>query len=194
MSESEFDVDVWRRDLEREREQKDRFLAEHPHSPVPPERRDAVEGLDYYDPDPAYRVRATVETHDDPEHLEMETTTGEVREYAHVVTLQFEVDGTTATLAGYERVDGDEPGLFVPFRDATSGAETYGAGRYLELDADPPYTDGQTVVVDFNGAYSPFCAFSDEYSCPLPPTENWLDIPVRAGERHDPDAAYAADH
>ena len=192
--ETGFDVDAWRRELQRERREKDRFLAEHPHSPVPPERRDAVEGLDYYHPDPSLRVRATVETHDDPEHLEMETTTGEIREYAHVVTLQFEIEGTEATLAGYDRVDGDEPGLFVPFRDATSGEETYGAGRYLELDADPPYADGDTVVVDFNGAYSPFCAFSDEYSCPLPPTENWLDVQVRAGERHDPDAAYAADH
>jgi|APHM01.1.fsa_nt_gi Uncharacterized conserved protein len=194
MSEPGFDVNAWRNELEQERREKDRFLAEHPHSPVPPERRDAVEGLDYYDPDPSCRVRATVETHDDPELLEMETTTGEIREYARVVTLQFEVAGTETSLAGYDRVDGDEPGLFVPFRDATSGEETYGAGCYLELDATAPYTDGQTVVVDFNGAYSPFCAFSDQYSCPLPPTENWLDVQVRAGERHDPEAAYAAEH
>ena len=70
-------------------------------------------------------------------------------------------------------------GFFLPFRDATSGSETYGAGRYLDIDPDE---DG-TVTIDFNMAYNPFCVYSEAYSCPLPPTENWLDVPITAGEK-----------
>jgi uncharacterized protein (DUF1684 family) len=75
--------------------------------------------------------------------------------------------------------------LFLPFRDATSGRETYGAGRYLEVD--PPDADGR-VVVDFNLAYNPYCAYNPDWSCPIPPGENWLDVPIRAGERTFPGA------
>ena len=71
-------------------------------------------------------------------------------------------------------------GYFLPFRDATSGNETYGACRYLDLEPAP---DG-SVTVDFNYAYAPFCAYNDAYSCALPPQENWLEVPVRAGERN----------
>jgi len=73
------------------------------------------------------------------------------------------------------------PRLFLPFRDATSGVETYGAGRYLDVDPEP----AGTVVVDFNMAYNPFCAYDDASSCALPPYENWLPVPIRAGERHE---------
>jgi len=70
--------------------------------------------------------------------------------------------------------------LFLPFRDRTSGSETYGAGRYLEVE--PPGADGW-VVVDFNLAYNPYCAYNPEWSCPIPPGENWLAVPIRAGEK-----------
>jgi uncharacterized protein (DUF1684 family) len=75
--------------------------------------------------------------------------------------------------------DTGHPGLFLPFRDATSGRETYGGGRYLDIQ---PNDDG-TVTLDFNLAYSPFCAYSDGYSCALPPTENWMSVRIEAGEK-----------
>ena len=75
--------------------------------------------------------------------------------------------------------DTGHPGLFLPFRDTTSGRETYGGGRYLDLD---PNEDG-TVTIDFNLAYSPFCAYNDGYSCALPPAENWMQVPIEAGEK-----------
>ena len=78
-------------------------------------------------------------------------------------------------------------GYFLPFRDATSGKETYGAGRYLDV---PRGENGQ-VVVDFNYAYSPYCAYGDAYSCALPPRENWLTVPIEAGEMDlDSQSAY----
>ena len=78
----------------------------------------------------------------------------------------------------YASEDMDE--LFVPFRDATSGKETYGAGRYLEVESPGP--DGR-VRVDFNAAYNPYCAYNPDWSCPIPPGENWLSVPIRAGEK-----------
>jgi len=73
--------------------------------------------------------------------------------------------------------------LFVPFRDATSGKETYGAGRYIDLEPEERLNNEGKWVLDLNKAYNPWCAYSDAYICPLVPTENWLKVPVRAGEK-----------
>ena len=108
----------------------------------------------------------------------MPTTTGEVRAYRRSGKVSFEVDGEPATLTLYTTPHGN--GWFVPFRDATSGTETYGAGRYLDLER----TGDGSVMLDFNLAYNPYCAYDQRYSCPLPPVENWLQVPIRAGERN----------
>jgi uncharacterized protein (DUF1684 family) len=71
----------------------------------------------------------------------------------------------------------------VPFRDKTTGQESYRGGRYLELHPEDDLVDGETVTLDFNLAYTPFCSYTDTFSCPLPPEENWLGATVRAGER-----------
>jgi len=167
--------------LEANRAEKDRFLAEHRQSPIPPGEREEFDGLDYFDPDPDYRVDATVSLHDDPDTVEMDTSSGRTVEYRRIATFTFEVDGETLELAGYRQ--SPEDAIFVPFRDKTTGQETYEGGRYMELEPDSDLEDGQTVAVDFNLAYSPFCAFSDTFDCPLPPEENWLDVAIEAGER-----------
>jgi uncharacterized protein (DUF1684 family) len=107
----------------------------------------------------------------------METSTGESQVYDRAGVVRFKVDGDPAQVTLF-RPKGDDS-LFLPFRDALSGKETYGAGRYLDLA--PPH-EGH-VVVDFNYAYNPSCAYNPKYSCPLPPVENWLQVPIRAGER-----------
>ena len=169
--------------LRRNRDEKDEFFAEHPQSPIPPEEREAFDGLAYFDPDPTYRVDASVTVHDDPDPVEMETTDGRVVRYLHVVTFEFDVDGETARLQGYRKA-GDDPGqLFVPFRDKTTGQQSYAKGRYMELEHEEELADGDTVTLDFNLAYAPFCAYSDTFSCPLPPEANWLDLAIEAGER-----------
>jgi uncharacterized protein (DUF1684 family) len=175
-------TDDWAERLRENRAEKDRFFAEHRQSPIPPEERDDFEGLDYFDPDPDYRVEATVEAYDDPEPVDLETTAGRTVRYLRIVTFAFELDGETHELHGY-RQESDEGGIFVPFRDKTTGQQTYREGRYMELDPDRDLEDGDRVVVDFNLAYSPFCAFSETFSCPLPPEENWLETTIEAGER-----------
>ncbi|MFB6090661.1 MAG: DUF1684 domain-containing protein [Halobellus sp.] len=170
--------------LRTNREEKDEFFGTHPQSPVPPEHRDDFDGLDYFAPAPDYRIEATVTVHDDPEPVPMDTTAGEEVRYVRVVTFTFEVDGETHELHGYkQRPDDAEEPVFVPFRDKTTGQETYRGGRYIELHPEGDLEDGDAVVLDFNLAYTPFCAFSEAFSCPLPPEENWLETAIRAGER-----------
>ena len=171
-------------DLRANREEKDDFFADHPQSPIPPEHRDEFSGLDYFDPNPDYRVETSVTTHDDPEPVPMETTAGNEVRYVRIVTFSFDLGDGTVELHGYkQRPDDDEEAVFVPFRDKTTGQESYRGGRYLELHPEDSLADGDIVTLDFNLAYTPFCAFSDTFSCPLPPEENWLDVAVRAGER-----------
>jgi uncharacterized protein (DUF1684 family) len=173
-------AEVWERmnvqELLEQRAGKDDFFRHSPQSPISQADRAAFEGLSYYEPtaDLIFTVPVDVV---DPEPVQVGTTTGEERTYHKVATATIGVDGTDVTLALYST---GHPGLFLPFRDATSGSETYGAGRYLDVEPDG---DG-TVTLDFNYAYAPFCAYSEAYSCALPPYDNWFEVPIRAGERN----------
>lgn len=174
--------DDWAAVIERQRERKDEFYADHPHSPIPPDHRDGFEGLSYFPPDPAFRFEVPLYEHDDKEAIAVETSTEGVREYLRWGEFRFVVGGETHTLQAY-RAEADEDRLWVPFRDVTSGEETYGAGRYIDLEADRHRTADGDWVLDFNAAYNPYCAYSDRFECPLIPMENWLDVPIEAGER-----------
>lgn len=118
----------------------------------------------------------------DKEVIEMITSTGESRPRLRWGIFTFAVDGEPATLTVYKGLDNGE--LFLPFADATSGHESYGAGRYLDL---VPLEDGR-YLVDFNYSYNPYCAYNPSWSCPVPPAENRLRVPLRAGEKTFPDA------
>jgi hypothetical protein len=180
---SERDDAEWAEKLRANRAEKDQFFDEHPQSPVPPEEREAFDGLDYFEPSAAYRVDAAVTVHDEPEPVEMETTAGPAARYLRVATFTFELRGEECELHAYRQEDDDSNALFVPFRDKTTGQQTYEGGRYMEFEPDRDLEDGDVVTLDFNLAYSPFCAFSDTFACPLPPDENWLAVAVPAGEK-----------
>ncbi len=173
----------WAERLQQNRSEKDQFLAEHPQSPVPPEKRDEFDGLDYFDPDEAFRVEADVTVHDEPEPVEMEITNGPPARYLRVATFAFELRGEECELHAYRQENSEDDTLFVPFRDKTTGQQTYAGGRYMELEPEGELETGDSVTIDFNLAYSPFCAFSETFACPLPPEENWLDVVVPAGEK-----------
>ena len=177
---ADFDENAWRERLRDHRAEKDEFLASHPQSPVPSEERERFSGLAYFDPDPAYRVVARFERARSPETVNLESTRGPPQPYERVGVFGFDLRGDHHTLVAF-RVAGAES-LFVPFADETSGDETYKRGRYLDVDAaDAEGRD--SVVLDFNLAYSPFCAYDDNFSCAVPPNENELEVAVRAGER-----------
>lgn len=175
--------------LTRFRRGRDELFRTHPQSPIEPEERPSFEGLHYFDPNPAYRVSARFEPGDGSD-LVIETggEDGDVR-YRRVGRLTFELDGQPCTLTVFGLVQ-YAGGLFVPFRDLTSGRETYGGGRYLFDTAKD--TDGLVlevepgsagVTVDFNFAYNASCAYSPRWACPLAPPENHLRVAVPAGER-----------
>lgn len=156
------------------RRQKDEIFAGH-HSPLEPGERSTFTGLAYFEPNPDLVFRLAVEPIDRT-LIRVQTSDGAERVHEKAGIARFEVAGEQVTLVLY---DTGHPGYFVPFRDKTSGVDTYGAGRYLDIEPEP---DG-TVTIDFNLAYNPLCAYNDAYSCPLPPAENWLSVDITAGER-----------
>lgn len=157
------------------RANKDEYLRANRHSPIPYEYRDSFAGLPYYEWNPDLVFTVPLEPTDGA-GVTIGTSDGAERTYRRAALVTVPIAGREQTLTLY---DTGHPGLFLPFRDSTSGKETYGGGRYLDLD---PNEDG-TVTIDFNLAYSPFCAYNDGYSCALPPVDNWLQVPVTAGEK-----------
>ena len=162
---------------------KDEVFAEGPDSPVPLDRRSWMLPIRYYEPDLAYRVPARLNVAEDQPVFEIPTSTGQLRSMQRVGTLEFVLNGEARTLAALVElpVEGATR-LFIPFRDETSGTETYPAGRYLDLDRTPT----GIYDLDFNRAYHPTCYYDEQYDCPFPPPENRLATPVRAGERLPP--------
>lgn len=167
---------------------KDRLFASHPSSPVPKAGRREFRGLAYWRYAPGLALRARLEP--DPEAPALDVPRsgpGQQVPYARIGWVSFAVDGTPTRLAVYW-LNEYAGGIFIPFRDATSGTETYGGGRYVwdsGKGADLG-SDGDELVIDFNYAYHPSCVYDPIWSCPLAPPENWLTVPIRAGERLAP--------
>ena len=160
-----------------------RLFREHPQTPVPPEERPGYTGPHLYDYDPEWCLTAAVEPVE-PARLEIVTSNVESMAFSRFAVARFAHARDDLALELYW-LEGYGGGLFVPFADATSGGETYGAGRYL-LDtvkgADLGVKDGR-LVLDFNFAYQPSCAYDPRWTCPLAPAGNRLAVAVRAGER-----------
>jgi len=180
-------ISEWKSRLEREREEKNRFFILDPRSPVPrEERRDLIgEGLSYYPPDPDLRFELVLHEHNEKKRVEVATTKGGVQEFIRWGEFRFKVDEKQCVLQAYKN-NGEEKRLWIPFRDTTSGEETYGAGRYLDLEPERDITPDGRWILDFNKAYNPWCAYSETYTCPFIPPENWLQVPIRAGEKKYP--------
>lgn len=141
-------------------------------------------GIDYYDIDAKWRIEAKWEAFDPPKTLEVPTVLGTVEKYPVPGKATFEIGGKKYEITPVLEAPGDKE-LFIIFADRTSGKETYGAGRFLYA-AMPK--DGK-IVIDFNKAYNPPCAFTPYATCPLAPPENKLNLPVTAGEKK-----YAGSH
>lgn len=169
------------------REDKDDFFKTHPQSPIPEAERATFDGLPYYAVDEALGFDGlSLEPYvgDEPSYFQIPTSDGKLRPAHRAGVLRFQLGGTPQQLTAYTFDGGDGESLFVPFLDETSGTETYGAGRYLDLE---PEEDG-TYTLDFNLAYHPSCVYDPRFSCPLTPAENRLAARVEAGERLAPQA------
>ena len=167
------------------RQDKDEFFRTDPRSPIPADERGAFTGLSFFPVDEALVFESrTLEpyTGDEPSNFQIPTSDGKLRAAHRAGVLRFDLEGETRQLTAYTFDGGDGESLFVPFLDRTSGTETYGAGRYLDIDPDE---DG-TYELDFNLAYHPSCVYDPRFSCPLTPAENRLPLLIKAGERLTP--------
>jgi len=176
------EVSEWKRRIELERENKDSFFGQHSQSPIPAEERGKFKGLDYYSPDPKYSFELELHEHREKEKIKVQDTQGNEREFLRWGEFRFKIDDEEYALQVYKSNPMEEK-LFIPFRDATSSKETYGSGRYLDLEPNGHQTPEGKWILDFNKAYNPWCAYSEYYACPFVPPENWLKVPVRAGEK-----------
>ncbi len=163
------------------RAQRDTYFAADPASPLLESERDGFGGLEYFDPDLSLYFVGDLQLYREPETLQLVTTSGKLREAERVGFVAFRIDGEPQRLQVYRLVDGTG-GLFLPFQDGTTGAETYPAGRYLNLIAS---SQAGPYELDFNLAYNPSCAYggAERFACPVTPAENRLTVRIAAGER-----------
>lgn len=151
-------------------------------SPLKDKDRKKFKGLDFFKFDSTYVVKAAFVRTPEERVFKMKTTTDRLPEYVKYGILTFELDGKSYQLNVYQNQNlinkpGFENYLFLPFLDNTNGDSSYGGGRYIEMRIP----ESESVIIDFNTAYNPYCAYNEKYSCPIVPRENYLDLDIRAG-------------
>ena len=164
------------------------YKKEHLTNERGPLNKETIRWLDFYLADERYRVECAFSPTPDAEPFDMATYSGVTRPYVQHGTVECPLPEATVTLAVYRNLNLSKipkyrDHLFLPFHDATNGGETYGGGRYLDLSSSD--IDGDRLTIDFNHTYNPYCAYTDGYSCPIPPRPNHLEVAIPVGERLD---------
>jgi len=163
---------------------RDELFRAHPQTPLSTRQRARFDGLSYYPYDPAMRVVGALDCEVEPKTFVVELPADGMLRYTRIARVLFTIQGRASELSVFW-IEGYGGGLFVPFRDATSGAATYGGGRYLydTIKGADMGAGTERMVLDFNYAYNPSCAYNDTWVCPLAPAENRLPLAVAAGEQ-----------
>jgi len=175
----------YKKEIELQRIEKNNFFRSSHHSPLTHKQRPNFVALEYFPISEDHVFELKMSVFDNQEIVTMQTSDNQVRDYFKYGYLEFDINNESGRLHVYR--DSHNPDYyFVPFKDATSGPVTYGAGRYVEIEQ---LKEGK-FRLDFNIAYNPYCAYNIDYSCPIPPSENILKIPIEAGEKNFPDAEY----
>ncbi len=175
---------IYKKAIIKERYDKDQFLRNSPSSPLLLVQRLNFKGLKYFAPDISYRIKAQFTPMTSSKSFKIMTSAGHRRLYIVKGRLNFACNGKKLTLTAYEEKDltvSHPDDIFIPFTDLTNGWQSYGAGRYLEFNSSG--RNIRKVMLDFNLAFNPYCAYNHDYSCPIPPPGNHLDIAVKAGEK-----------
>ncbi len=167
--------------LQTTRADKDAQFKQAKDSPIPEANRAAFQGLTYFEPNIQYIVDAKFVAAEGKDTLSLMTTSGAERKMIVAGSFQFSLQGLNHRLIAYRYLDPSVKELFIPFKDLTSGAETYGGGRYMDLEVD--LNSLAEIRLDFNKAYNPYCVYNEGFICPIPPKENNLLIEIRAGEK-----------
>jgi len=164
------------------------------HSPL---RAEDTGYIQFFAPDTNYRVRASFKPTPNSKEFDMPTYNGQIKKFRQYGTLTFQIQNTVCTLQVYQnpvlaKKKGTRDYLFLPFKDQTNYVSSYGGGRYIELRTGEIKKD--SVWIDFNKSYNPYCAYGEGYSCPIPPTENHLPIAIPAGEMNFAKPGLSEDH
>lgn len=162
--------------IEEEREDQDIFMRNNSDSPFA-DNLSSYNGLQFYPVDIKWKVKARFYDIPSKSIRKIPTNDDQIQEYLEYGYAEFSIADKAQKLLILENVA--EESLFLAFGDETSAIETYGAGRYLDVTHD----GGKTITLDFNLAYNPYCAYSDDFSCPLPPRENLMSVAIQAGEK-----------
>ena len=160
----------------------DDFYTDSTTSPLKPEERAAFHGHEFFSYNPEMVVEAQIRVLENEPWFNMATSSGVSREYRRYAKATFELRGQTLELFLYQSkrlmaIEEHQDHLFLPFMDKTTGVSTYGTGRFMDITKP----EGTTMVLDFNYAYNPYCAYTGGYSCPITPKENYIDLEVNAG-------------
>jgi uncharacterized protein (DUF1684 family) len=167
--------------VEKERERQFKFIKFNVESPLNEEQRRSFQLLTFYDINPVYRVKARLIPIENKKVREVPLTDGSKEKYIEHSYAEFELGGKTNKLLLLQSVkETDMRNFFLAFADETSGKETYGGGRFLNVRQDGK----NSITIDFNLAYNPYCAYNPNYACPLPPKENLMTIAIEAGEKN----------
>ena len=158
------------------------FFKDASISPLKEKDLKTFKGLDFFVFDSSYVVNAALTRTPDEKSFKMKTTTDKLPEYVKYGIVTFDLFGKSYSLNIYKNLEGiNKEGyrdyLFLPFLDDTNGFESYGGGRYIDLDV----TEEDNLVIDFNSAYNPYCVYDEKYSCPIVPRENYLPLEINAG-------------
>jgi uncharacterized protein len=167
----------YRVQLARARFQKDVFFKNEAESPI--SNRQAFRGLHYFDPDTNFCIQAVFVPQPAAKPVAIQMTNGSTESLQPLGQAIWGQQAKLCTLTVYRSSEAGQ--LFIPFKDKTAPAESYGAGRFLDLSEKA--IQGQRISIDFNLAYNPFCAYNSDYTCPIPPKENTLEVAIRAGEK-----------
>ncbi|EPR66791.1 DUF1684 domain-containing protein [Cyclobacterium qasimii] len=175
------DPELYIENIAAERERQFKFLKFNIDSPLEEEQKKALDSLDFFPIDPSFKVRGRLVPVPRKRMVEIPMSDGTLERYIRHSFVEFEFNGETIKLLLLQAEDEvDLRNFFLAFADGTSTEETYGGGRYINLRQD----GSSSITIDFNLAYNPYCAYNPDFACPIPPRENILDIPIRAGEKN----------
>ncbi|WP_186758444.1 DUF1684 domain-containing protein [Echinicola salinicaeni] len=172
---------IYQEKISQERERQFKFLKFNEESPLSNEQKSKLDSLNCFPIDEMFKVRARLIPLQNKQTLEIAMSDGSQELYTKHSIAEFELEGSThrlLLLQSKDEIDGKN--FFLTFADATSGESTYGGGRYLNLRQDGM----NSITIDFNLAYNPYCAYNPDFACPIPPKENILQIPINAGEKN----------
>ncbi|GGZ39901.1 hypothetical protein GCM10007049_36630 [Echinicola pacifica] len=175
------DVEDYKARVLAERTRQFKFLKFNDESPLTPDQKKELDSLDCFDVAPEYKVRARLVPLQERQVLEIPMTDGTQEKYLKHSYAEFELNGKALRLLLLQSVtEPDKKNFFLPFADKTSGESTYGGGRYLNIRQD----GFNSITLDFNLAYNPYCAYNPDFACPIPPKENLLEVAIEAGEKN----------